>query len=154
MILCSSVLLLTSCLKNTENQRCVPAEVKTTAPAAEVNSLKGFLAGNGITATEDERGFPHKITNAGTGAKPNSCSVITFSYVGKLTNGTTIDSNTNVTYALRSLIVGWQEGLPLIAQSGTITLYLPPSLAYGPNAVGSIPANSNLIFTIDLTTVN
>ena len=42
----------------------------------------------------------------------------------------------------------------LIAPGGSITLYLPPSLAYGSTAVGSIPANSILVFTIDLLAVN
>lgn len=153
-VLYTMTLLLSGCIKNSDSPQCIPTEVKTTAPAAEVNSLKGFLTGNGITAVEDPRGFFYKIANAGSTIKPNSCSIITFSYVGKLTDGTTIDSNTDVTYALRSLIIGWQEGLPLIGEGGSITLYLPPTLAYGATANGNVPANSNLIFTIDLKAVN
>ncbi|MEY3433469.1 MAG: hypothetical protein RL131_1405, partial [Bacteroidota bacterium] len=41
-------------------------------------------------------------------------------------------------------------GLPLINAGGKIKLYLPPSLGYGSRAVGSIPANSVLIFEITL----
>ena len=64
------------------------------------------------------------------------------------------DSGNNVQFNLSGLIIGWQEGIPLIAPGGSITLYLPPSLAYGSTAVGSIPANSILVFTIDLLAVN
>ncbi|HAD33478.1 MAG TPA: FKBP-type peptidylprolyl isomerase, partial [Chitinophagaceae bacterium] len=55
-----------------------------------------------------------------------------------------------VSFGLDGLIVGWQEGIPLIGAGGKIKLYLPPSLAYGSNANGNIPANSSLIFDIDL----
>jgi len=78
---------------------------------------------------------------------------VVVNYVGKLTNGTIFDSGNNVSFSLGGLITGWQEGIPLIAPGGSITLYLPPSLAYGSRATGSIPANSNLIFKIDLKSV-
>ena len=55
---------------------------------------------------------------------------------------------------LSQVVVGWQQGIPLIAPGGNITLYLPPSLAYGPQAQTGIPANSILIFKIDLLGIN
>jgi FKBP-type peptidyl-prolyl cis-trans isomerase FkpA len=55
---------------------------------------------------------------------------------------------------LGQLIVGWQKGLPLISSGGKITLYIPPSLGYGSAAAGSIPANSILIFDIELISVS
>ena len=139
------------CLKNDEpEETCVPREVTTVAAASEISALKGFLSGNGISATEDPRGFFYTIVNPGTGGKPGYCSEVTVKYEGKLLDGTTFDSNNSFTYPLRNLILGWQEGIPLIATGGKIILYLPPSLGYGANANGSIPANSNLIFTVDL----
>jgi FKBP-type peptidyl-prolyl cis-trans isomerase FkpA len=71
--------------------------------------------------------------------------------VGTLTNGTQFDANTTGTsFALGQLIVGWQKGIPLSKKGGTINLYIPPSLGYGPNQAGIIPPNSNLVFTIQL----
>jgi FKBP-type peptidyl-prolyl cis-trans isomerase FkpA len=71
-------------------------------------------------------------------------------YTGRLTNGSVFDSSTGATFALANLITGWQQGIPYIGKGGKITLYLPPSLGYGSQASGSIPANSILIFEIEL----
>ena len=139
-------LLSTGCGK--EDKNCPP--VTTTAPAAEIATLKSYITNSSITATEDPRGFYYSITTPGTGDKPSPCNDVTVNYSGKLTNGTQFDAGNAVTFTLSGLIVGWQEGIPLIAKGGRIVLYLPPSLAYGSQANGSIPANSILIFTIDL----
>ena len=140
--------LIVSCKK--ENN-C--PEINAKAPDAEVAALRAFISGNGITATEDPRGFFYTIDNSGTGKKPTACSDVSVNYAGTLTNGTQFDSGTNVAFNLSQLIIGWQLGIPLINERGSITLYLPPSFAYGPNAVGSIPANSILIFTVTLNAV-
>ena len=128
-------------------------EVTQTAPATEVSNLRAYIQGNNITATEDARGFFYRIDNAGTGAKPTPCSNVTVNYTGTLTNGSVFDSGTNVQFSLSRLIIGWQEGIPLVGTGGTIYLYLPPSLAYGSSPSGGIPPNSILIFKIDLTAV-
>lgn len=144
-----SVLIFASCSKN---ENC--EEVKTVAPVSEVSNLRDYLNTNGITTTEDSRGFFYIINSPGTGEKPTICSSVTVNYVGKLLDGTTFDSGNNSSFSLSGLITGWQEGIPLISPGGKITLYLPPTLAYGSSGVGSIPANSNLIFEIDLLKVN
>jgi FKBP-type peptidyl-prolyl cis-trans isomerase FkpA len=85
--------------------------------------------------------------------------VVTTGYIGKFTSGSVFDQQTSFTYQLGSLIEGWKKGLPLIGKSGSITLYIPPSLGYGAVDVKDgqghvvIPANSILIFDIDLIDV-
>ncbi|MEN9448088.1 MAG: hypothetical protein RJA25_1378, partial [Bacteroidota bacterium] len=44
----------------------------------------------------------------------------------------------------------WQEGIPLIGKGGKIKLLIPSALGYGTTAHGAIPANSILIFDIQL----
>lgn len=141
-----------SCKQN--DQTCNPAPVTTKAPPAEIAALKNYIDTSKVTATADDRGFYYTITKPGSGAKPTVCSGVTVNYAGKLTNGTVFDSGSGVSFGLYQLIVGWQEGIPLVAPGGSVTLYLPPSLAYGSQAQNGIPANSILIFTIDLIRVN
>ena len=148
LILLIPVLMIVSCKKEDE---C--AEVTVNAPASEVTTLYNYILANNITAVADPRGFFYTVASFGSGDKPTPCSGVTVDYTGKLTNGSTFDSGTNASFYLSSLITGWKEGIPLIAPGGSITLYLPPSLAYGSSANGSIPANSNLIFIIDLKAV-
>lgn len=138
----------------TTSVACTLPAVTTKAPQAETTALKQYLDANGIMATADERGFYYIIHSAGSGTKPTICSNVTVNYTGKLITGTTFDSANGISFDLNRLIVGWQEGIPLIAPGGSITLYLPPSLAYGSQAQTGIPANSILVFRIDLVKVN
>ncbi|WP_373512575.1 FKBP-type peptidyl-prolyl cis-trans isomerase [Persicitalea sp.] len=119
-----------------------------------MTTLKQYLDANNIKATADDRGFYYTIDSPGSGAKPTLCSNVTVNYRGTLTNGNMFDSASGISFDLSRLIVGWQQSIPLISPGGSITLYLPPSLAYGSQAQSGIPANSILIFKIDLTRIN
>lgn len=130
-----------------------------TAPASETANVQAYLTTNSITATLHPSGFYYKITQTGTGAAiTNLCTVVNVKYAGRLTNGTYFDPTTpgttsSASFQLGQVIIGWQKGLPLISAGGKITLYIPPSLGYGSNPAGSIPANSILIFDIELVSV-
>ena len=123
------------------------------APASEVLVLDEYIAANNIEAKKDERGFYYKVEALGTGTHPDLCSEIVVNYKGWLTNNVTFDQGENASFDLNGLIAGWQAGIPLIARGGRIILYLPPSLGYGSTATNGIPANSILIFSIDLVKI-
>jgi len=123
------------------------------APASEVEALETYLSSNKIEATKDPHGFYYKIEAAGTSTRPDACSEVSVNYKGTLTNGTVFDQKSDARFQLKGLISGWQMGIPLIGNGGKITLYLPPTFAYGDKASGGIPANSILIFSIDLIKV-
>ncbi len=146
-------LLLGGC-QSANQTPCTQATVTTEAPQEEVSTLKQYIETNNIRATADKRGFYYSVQKAGSGTKPSVCSNLTVNYAGKLTNGEEFDSGRGVSFGLDQLIVGWQEGIPLVAPGGSVTLYLPPSLAYGSQEQNGIPANSILVFTIDLIKIN
>jgi FKBP-type peptidyl-prolyl cis-trans isomerase FkpA len=124
------------------------------APTTEVSALRGALDAQGISAVQDDRGFFYIIGRKGdTALRPSVCSNIKVTYTLRSISGQQLEAANNVNLYLSTLITGWQEGVPLIGKGGAITLYLPPSLAYGANGSGSIPPNSNLIFQIDLVDV-
>ncbi|MEZ0485281.1 FKBP-type peptidyl-prolyl cis-trans isomerase [Fibrella aquatica] len=153
ILLLSLPMLVSGCLSNDQDP-CNSAPVSIQAPQAEVTTLKAYIDASKINATADPRGFYYTIQSPGTGTKPTVCSNVTVNYKGQLTNGTQFDAGNGISFGLNQLIVGWQEGIPLIAPGGSITLYLPPSLAYGSQAQGGIPANSILVFQIDLLRIN
>jgi FKBP-type peptidyl-prolyl cis-trans isomerase len=95
----------------------------------------------------------------GTGAIAAVGDTLTVNYVGTLTNGTMFDSSyvrgQPYTFPLGAgrVIAGWDQGVPGMKVGGKRRLTIPPSLAYGSTPYGSIPANSTLIFEIDLVSI-
>ncbi len=143
-----SFALLTGCKKDNACDTIIEP-----APASEVIALEQYIVNNKIDAQRDSRGFYYKIQTVGTGEHPTTCSKVNVNYKGTLTNGTVFDQANDVEFNLKGLIKGWKAGIPLIAQGGKITLYLPPSMGYGADGTGGIPGNAILIFSIDLVKV-
>lgn len=95
----------------------------------------------------------------GGGAVAASGDTVTVHYVGTLLNGTQFDSSysRNQPFTFRiganQVIQGWERGVPGMRVGGKRRLTIPPSLGYGNQANGPIPANSTLKFEIDLLAV-
>ncbi len=104
------------------------------------------------------------VTGSGATAQPGDTIVV--NYVGALYKGGKVfDSSwqrhqtftTQLSSASASgqgVIAGWVKGLTGMKVGGRRELIIPPSLAYKNQAQGSIPANSTLIFDIDLLKVS
>lgn len=95
----------------------------------------------------------------GTGAEAVAGKEITVHYVGTLIDGTKFDSSrdrgTPFTFDLGAgqVIQGWDEGFAGMKVGGVRKLVIPAEMAYGNRAVGSIPANSTLLFEVELLAV-
>ncbi len=97
----------------------------------------------------------------GTGAAATASSTVTVQYVGVLyKGGKQFDASWNdgsgqpVSLPLSSVIKGWQQGIPGMKIGGRRELIIPPSLGYGATAQSKIPANSTLVFIIDLHAIS
>lgn len=97
----------------------------------------------------------------GTGATASASSKIKANYFGWTPDGKIFDSTvtttspaTPVEFSLSGVIKGWTDGIPGMKVGGIRKLIIPADQAYG--AAGSpplIPANTPLIFIVQLTTV-
>ena len=112
--------------------------------------IEDYIKDNGLQADSTASGLYYIIDEPGNSEHPTLQSTITISYTGKLLNGDIFDSDPSFTYRLDALIKGWQEGIPLFGKGGKGTLIIPSHLGYGDQAIGSIPANSVLVFDIEL----
>ena len=119
----------------------------------DITAIDSYLDNEGITAMEDPTGIRYTIDVQGSGPKPCIENNITIKYKGNLmSDGTQFDiSNFPVSYPLNNLILGWQIIMPKVQAGSKVTLYIPSGFGYGSFAGNpKIPANSNLIFEIEL----
>jgi len=104
-------------------------------------------------------GLQYKVIASGSGVSPAAKDTVTVHYRGTLIDGTEFDSsyrrNAPATFPVNRVIAGWTEALQLMREGDKWQLFIPPGLAYGNRAVGGkIPANSLLIFEVELISVN
>jgi FKBP-type peptidyl-prolyl cis-trans isomerase len=81
---------------------------------------------------------------------------VTFYYEGSFLSGEVfqvIPENEALTYKVKELIAGWQEGLMQLKGPGTIDLIIPPHLGYGTKKTGKIPPSSTLYYTLTVASV-
>ncbi len=95
----------------------------------------------------------------GTGEEVRPGATITAHYTGALCkNGIIFQSSHDVgnaiTFPLSGVIAGWTQGVPGMKVGGTRRLTIPAEMAYGASSPDpSIPANSDLVFDIDLVAI-
>ena len=103
-----------------------------------------------------ESGLEYQILESGNGEKPEIGDKVIVHYKGTLLDGTKFDSSYDrgtpfeFTVGVGQVIAGWDEGFLLLSKGAKATLKIKSELAYGARAIGSIPANSTLIFDIEL----
>ncbi len=113
--------------------------------------IEDYIVANALNAGElDDTGLFFVIYKEGGTQHPTINSTVKVNYVGKLVNGTRFDANDALEFKLSSVIAGWQLGIPIIGEGGKIKLIIPSSLGYGSSSTGKIPANSVLVFDVDL----
>jgi FKBP-type peptidyl-prolyl cis-trans isomerase len=109
----------------------------------------------------DIQGMKVEILKQGTGDGAKVGDNIVVNYVGTLTDGTkfdsSIDRNQPFPYTLgqNQVIKGWELGLLGMKVGEKRRLTIPPELAYGSQSPSPlIPANSTLVFEIDMLSIN
>ena len=116
-------------------------------------SIDDYLKANNLTAQKTEDGLYYIIDVPGNDTKPKVNSTVRVKYEGKLLNGDVFDKSDDFKTSLSNVIAGWRRGMVLFGEGGKGTLIIPPSLGYGSQAVGAIPANTVLIFDVELLEV-
>lgn len=95
----------------------------------------------------------------GTGAEAVAGKTVSVNYVGTLTDGTKFDSSYDRNQPFEfplgggQVIKGWDQGVVGMKVGGKRKLVIPPDMGYGSKANGKIPANSTLVFEIELLDV-
>lgn len=100
--------------------------------------------------------FKRSILLEGSGEAIEIGDTAVLHYTGWTWDGTQFDSSwdrsvpAEFQVATGSLIEGFVRGLDGVTVGSQVVIVIPPDLGYGDSAQGSIPANSTLVFVVDV----
>tara|TARA_Y100000588_G_scaffold159272_1_gene173180 strand:+ start:3833 stop:4258 length:426 start_codon:yes stop_codon:yes gene_type:complete len=116
-------------------------------------------------STAPSLGVPFSVTDleVGTGETATSSSTVLIRYTGWLYSAGATDNKGTVfdttgafgsqCFSLGSTIPGFGQGIAGMREGGRRLIVIPPELGYGDQANGSVPANSTLIFEVELLSI-
>ena len=139
------------------NPAATQPAVPTISSQGQNSSQQGAGAAAGAVTTQSGLQYIDEVV--GTGAQPQKGQTVVVNYTGYLDDGTVFDSsvqrNQPISFVLGQgeVIAGWDEGIASMKVGGKRKLIIPPSLGYGAQANGPIPANSRLTFDVELLEV-
>ena len=109
---------------------------------------------NNPNIKETPSGLQYSVITAGSGDSPNKTDRVKVHYVGTLIDGSEFDSSIKrgepAVFGLDQVIRGWTEGLQLMKVGAKYKFYIHPKIAYGSRDKPGIPANSALVFEVEL----
>lgn len=90
----------------------------------------------------------------GAGAVVGATDIVTVHYAGWLWDGTPFDSSWTrgepAQFSLEQVVPGFTKAIAGQTVGSQVIAILPPADGYGAQEVGGIPANSTLIFVVDI----
>jgi peptidylprolyl isomerase len=106
-----------------------------------------------------ESGLQVMLLQRSNGEQPKKGDKVIVHYTGRLQDSTVFDSSVDrgkpfeFVLGQGQVIPGWDEGIGMLKAGEKARFVIPPDLGYGSRAMGSIPANSTLIFDVELLDV-
>jgi FKBP-type peptidyl-prolyl cis-trans isomerase len=137
-------------------------ENKAVNDAQPLEEQQGGLKGTqlqGFTPIPDVTELQKIDLAVGTGAEVVAGATIVANYTGAIASTgkifeSSLDSGQPVTFGLDQVIPGWTQGVPGMKEGGKRRLIIPSELAYGAQSPSpDIPANSDLVFDIELISI-
>jgi FKBP-type peptidyl-prolyl cis-trans isomerase FkpA len=102
-------------------------------------------------AAKTASGLGYTMLRAASGPKPGGDATVLVNYIGYLAaTGAVFDQNTQSPLPVSGVIKGFAEGLQMAGRTGVVRLCIPAAMGYGAQATGPIPANSDLVFQVEV----
>ena len=103
---------------------------------------------------ETPTGLQYRVIREGNDDTPKKPDKVKVHYAGRLMDGSEFDSTIErgvpSEFGLNQVIKGWTEGLQLMKVDSKYEFFIHPNIAYGSRPRPKIPANSLLIFEVEL----
>lgn len=122
------------------NPAIIALPLQPVIPAAQRACSARTVSGLGYAALRDA-----------AGPKAGATDFVLVNYIGYLAaDGQVFDQGMQTPMQVNGVIPGFAEGLQLLPRGATYRFCIPAALGYGAQATGPIPANSDLIFQVEL----
>jgi FKBP-type peptidyl-prolyl cis-trans isomerase FkpA len=117
-------------------------------------NISEYLHKKGIECTKSPSGLYYKIIRQGKGETIQFQDVVSFCYKGYFLNGEVFDHvKKPVEFQVKDLIGAWKEIMLELKPGSSVYLVAPPQLGYGDRELDDIPANSILVFEMEIINV-
>ncbi|WP_295531082.1 FKBP-type peptidyl-prolyl cis-trans isomerase [Novosphingobium sp. Chol11] len=129
----------------------VPASAAAAGEVIDV-PLQPVVAADLRTCTaKTASGLGTKALRTADGARPAKDDFVLVKYIGYLAStGKVFDQNAGTAFRLSGVIAGFSEGILQMARGSISRLCIPAAIGYGEKSSGLIPANSDLVFQVEL----
>ena len=129
----------------------VPAPVKASSAIIALPLTPIVPKGQRLCSARTPTGLGYTVLRPGSGAKPTQGDVSLVNYIGYLaTTGAVFDQGMRSPLPVNGVIPGFSQGLQMLARTGVARFCIPAAMGYGSQASGPIPANSDLVFQVEL----
>lgn len=104
-----------------------------------------------LCAAKKPSGLGYTTLRQGQGATPAADDTVLVNYIGYLAaTGAVFDQGMHSPLPANQVIPGFSQGLQMTSRNGVVRLCIPAALGYGAQESGPIPANSDLVFQVEV----
>jgi FKBP-type peptidyl-prolyl cis-trans isomerase FkpA len=122
------------------NNTIIPLPLMPVVPAAQR-----------LCAVRTPSGLGYTMLRAASGPKPGGNDTVLVNYIGYLAaTGAVFDQGMQTPLTVDGVIPGFSQALQMIGRKGIARICIPAAMGYGAQASGPVPANSDLVFQVEL----
>ncbi|WP_206240293.1 FKBP-type peptidyl-prolyl cis-trans isomerase [Novosphingobium terrae] len=136
------------------------AAAKPAAAAAPVKASSAIIAlplnpvlpeAQRLCEARTPEGLGYSVLRPTTGNKPAEADYVLVNYIGYLAaTGAVFDQNMHTPFPVNGVVPGFSKGLQMMTKGSIARFCIPAAMGYGAEASGPIPANSDLVFQVEL----
>lgn len=133
------------------------APARAAAPVRPTNTIiplplnPVLPAGQRLCSARTPTGLGYTMLRPATGPMPAEADYVLVNYIGYLAaTGEVFDQGKDATFPVGGVIPGFSKGLQILSKTGIARFCIPAAMGYGDQASGPIPANSDLVFQVEL----
>ena len=118
----------------------IPLPLVPTLPAAQR-----------LCSAQAPSGLGYTMLRPASGPSPAEADYVLVNYIGYLAaTGAVFDQGMQAAFPVNGVIPGFSKGLQMMVKTGIARFCIPAAMGYGAETTGAIPANSDLVFQVEL----